>query len=257
MPVLSIITINYNNKTGLEKTIASVISQTTKDIEFVIIDGGSTDGSLDVIKKHEKEIAHWTSEKDKGIYNAQNKGILKATGEYCLFLNSGDILASDNVLNSVIPQLKQVDIVYGDLVTIDNKGTREELVSPDILDVPLFMVSTLWHPTAFIKRDLFSKYGLYNEEFKITGDYEFFIRSILKNNASTKHISVPVSVFDLTGISNSANTEAQHNIERKKSWLLNYSAPEIEAFEKYTQLLRSREYKIGRLVNKFFKPFKK
>jgi len=257
MKLLSVITINYNNKAGLEKTIASVVSQNTKELEFIIIDGGSTDGSVDVIKSNEKNISFWCSEKDNGIYHAQNKGIAKANGEYCLFLNSGDVFASDDVANTILPQLKEADIVYGDLITNDEKGVKESLSSPDVLDVPQFMVSTLWHPTAFIKRALFSRCGTYNESFKITGDYEFFIRSILKNNASTKHISIPISIFDLGGISNSSGTEAQHDLERKKSWQVNYSQPEIEAFEKYTQILRSREYKIGKLVNKFFKPFKK
>ena len=98
MPVLSIITINYNNKAGLDKTILSVIDQTDKSFEFLVIDGGSDDGSKELIKKYSKEIAYSVSEKDHGIYNAQNKGVLKATGDYCLFLNSGDCLESNDTL---------------------------------------------------------------------------------------------------------------------------------------------------------------
>jgi glycosyltransferase involved in cell wall biosynthesis len=98
---LSIITINYNNRDGLEKTIRSVIDQRFTDFEFIVIDGGSTDGSVDNIRKYENKINYWCSEKDAGIYNAQNKGIKKAKGEYCLFLNSGDFLYNEDVLNKI------------------------------------------------------------------------------------------------------------------------------------------------------------
>src|ERR1700741_3090435 len=103
MPKISIITINYNDKTGLEKTISSVAGQSYADYEFIVIDGGSTDGSVEVIKKHESKISEWVSENDSGIFNAQNKGANKATGNYLLFLNSGDVLADKDVLKSVEP----------------------------------------------------------------------------------------------------------------------------------------------------------
>ncbi|MBL7911112.1 MAG: glycosyltransferase [Bacteroidia bacterium] len=257
MPILSIITINYNNKVGLEKTITSVISQSDKSFEFIVIDGGSTDGSVDIIEKHKSAITYAVSEKDNGIYNAQNKGIAKANGDYCLFLNSGDTLANENVIKEIRQHLAGIDIVYGDLITINAEGKKEQLKSPEKADAPHFMVSTLWHPTAFIKRSLFEKFGAYNETLKITGDYEFFIRTVLKNNVSTKHVSFPISIFDLGGISNSEASNELHTIERRKSWQLNYTDAEIEAFEKYTQLVRSREYKVGQLFKKIFKPFSK
>lgn len=257
MPILSIITINYNNKAGLEKTVMSVISQSDKSFEFIVVDGGSTDGSLDIIEKHKPAITYSVSEKDNGIYNAQNKGIGKAKGDYCLFLNSGDIFANENVFKNIKQHLVGTDIVYGDLITIDAEGKKEHLKSPEKADAPHFMVSTLWHPTAFIKRSIFEKYGFYNEILKITGDYEFFIRAVLKNNVSTKHVSIPISIFDLGGISNSEANNELHTIERRKSWQLNYTDAEIEAFEKYTQFVRSREYKVGQLFKKIFKPFSK
>lgn len=257
MPILSIITINYNNKVGLEKTILSVIAQSEKSFEFIVIDGGSTDGSIDIIEENKSAITYFVSEKDAGIYNAQNKGIAKAKGDYCLFLNSGDVLADESVVKSIKQHLNGTEIVYGDLITIDAAGKKEELHSPEKVDAPHFMVSTLWHPTAFIKRSVFEKLGVYNESLKITGDYEFFIRAVLKNNVSTKHVSLPISIFDLSGISNSVENNELHAVERKKSWQLNYTDAEIEAFEKYTQFVRSREYKVGQLFKKIFKPFSK
>jgi len=111
-PKLSIITVNLNNAEGLRKTIESVVTQTFTDFEYIIIDGGSTDGSVEIIKLYADKITYWVSEPDKGIYNGMNKGIMVAKGEYCQFLNSGDWLVNENVLKEVFAD---VDIVYGDL----------------------------------------------------------------------------------------------------------------------------------------------
>lgn len=230
------ITINYNNADGLKKTIESVVSQTFKEFEFIVIDGKSGDSSIEIIKET-KQIDYWESEKDNGIYHAQNKGAKKATGEYCLFLNSGDCLAEASTLEKVVKQLDK-DIVYGDLWTENAKGERMKAVSPDILGVYHFMISTLWHPCSFIKRSLFEKYGYYNENFKITGDYEFFIRVVLKNKVSYRHISVPISIFDTSGTSNKPENQLLEKEERKKSWALNYSGLFVKIFEKYTKLKR-------------------
>jgi len=174
-----------------------------------------------------------------------------------LFLNSGDVLANETVVKDLKSHLKEVGIVYGDIITIDKTGKKEYLTSPEKLDVPHFMVSTLWHPSAFIKREVFTKFGLYNEELKITGDYEFFIRVILKHNVLTKYVKLPISIFDLSGISNSEKTNELHTAERKKSWQLNFSDDIILTFEKYTQVIRSREYMLGKLIKKILKPFSK
>ena len=118
MPKLSVITINFNNAIGLEKTIKSVIEQKFTDFEFVIIDGDSSDGSKEIIKKYSNKISYWVSEKDKGIYNAQNKGIERAIGEYCLFLNSGDYLVDTTVFQTVFSEKRTQDIIYGDMITV-------------------------------------------------------------------------------------------------------------------------------------------
>ncbi len=113
MVKLSIITVNLNNSAGLRKTIESIVKQTFKDFEYIIIDGGSTDGSAEVIKEFADKITYWVSEPDKGIYNAMNKGILHAKGEYLLFLNSGDWLADDDLLSKVFCEPRTADIIYG------------------------------------------------------------------------------------------------------------------------------------------------
>jgi glycosyltransferase involved in cell wall biosynthesis len=247
MALISVITINYNNAEGLKKTIDSVIGQTFKDLEFIIIDGGSTDKSIEIIKQS-TGISSWVSEKDNGIYHAQNKGIAKATGEYLLFLNSGDILAENNTLEKVAPYLSKSDIVYGDLITEDGKGVRKQETSPEALDVYHFMISTLWHPCTFIHTSVFKRFGNYNEEFKITADYEFFIRAVLKHGVSYKHIPVFICVFDLKGVSNDSGNDKLQTEERKKSWLANFSPAAMSSFEEHTKLLRSGEYAIGKKI---------
>lgn len=251
MPLISVITINYNNAQGLKKTIDSVTGQSFTDVEFIIIDGKSTDESVEIIKQSNK-ISYWQSEKDNGIYHAQNKGIAKATGDYLLFLNSGDVLANGETLKKASSHLNKTDIVYGDLITEDAKGVRKEESSPEVLDVYHFMISTLWHPVSFIHNSVFKRYGNYNEEFKITADYEFFIRTILKHNVSYKHIRVPICVFDLKGISNNPENDKIQTEERKKSWLINFSPAAVASFEEHSRLLRSGEYAIGKKIKKLF-----
>ena len=205
IPKLSIITINYNNADGLKQTLHSVLEQTYQEYEYIIIDGGSNDESKQHILACQDRLGYWCSEKDKGIYNAMNKGILKATGEYILFLNSGDYLHDNKVLEKVIPNLSGEDIVYGDLLLLDNGGKTKVRVYPDHLSLRYMLSDTIGHPASFIKRDLFSG-SLYSENLKIVSDWEFFLKKIIKCQASYKHIALLVSVFDLTGIS-SANIE--------------------------------------------------
>jgi glycosyltransferase involved in cell wall biosynthesis len=168
--VLSIITINLNNQTGLQKTIESVINQTFKNLEFIVIDGGSTDGSIEVIKLYQDKITYWISEHDEGIYNAMNKGIKIAKGRYCLFLNSGDFFISHDVIKLADPFSFTVPIVYG-----DGKVQQKKLITqnnlPDTLSLDYFFNISLFHPSTFIKRELFEIYGLYNENNKIVSDW--------------------------------------------------------------------------------------
>jgi len=251
MPVLSVITINLNNKSGLQKTLASVASQTFKDIEYIVIDGGSNDGGVELIKANEKNITKWQSEPDRGIYDAMNKGIEKATGEYLLFLNSGDVLADNKIIEEIFSESQSADIIYGDLVTINEKGEKKKHKSFSDANVYNLMISTIWHPCSFIKRDIFTKYGLYNIDFKLAGDYEFFIRSVLKSGAGAKYIGKSISMFDMRGVSNKKDNRQLMDSEREKAWQLNFSEPMIDFFKKSVTLYRSREYKLGKLVTKF------
>lgn len=214
---LSIITINYNNKSGLITTINSIVNQTNRNFEYIVIDGGSTDGSKDVILENESNISSWVSEPDKGIYNAMNKGIKKATGEFVIFISSGDILFDDNVIENTIGLLdSSFDFIYGNLYYNDNKKNIMIATPPDKLSFSYFIHNSLPHPACFIKRDLFEKHFYYNENLKIVSDWEFFIYCICKQNSPYKHIDQVISNFDMSGIStnpeNNLKIENEHKI---------------------------------------------
>jgi len=199
--VISIITINYNNAIGLEKTIKSVVSQTHKDFEYIIIDGNSTDRSKEIISKYKDNITSAISEPDSGVYNAMNKGIKTSKGDYLLFLNSGDILENNDVLKNVNKELKSgLDIYYGNLIFENNNSKRLEIY-PNKLSFRFFCEKSLPHPASFIKRELFDSISYYNENLKIVSDWEFFMIAICKYNVSHKHINQTITVFDTCGMS--------------------------------------------------------
>lgn len=217
MRKLSIITINFNNAAGLKRTIESVINQTSNEFEYILIDGGSTDGSLDVIKTYQNQLTYWVSEKDQGIYNAMNKGIQKAQGEYCQFLNSGDWLASPRVIDEVVAQLDGNSITYGNMIKVwaDGKTLKNGAIEPYSLFT--FYKGTLNHPSAYIKRALFNVYGLYDETLRIVADWKFYLIAIGLHNESVQYLDIDVAYFDMSGISTTQKelerTERRHVLE--------------------------------------------
>lgn len=195
--LLSIITINYNDKEGLARTMDSVLSQTYTDYEYIVIDGGSDDGSKAVIEQHQDKLGYWVSEPDNGIYNAMNKGIAKAKGDYILFLNSGDYLNDDEVLNSIKLHFNTtLDIYYGNLYLIDAKGDKRFHELPEKLTFEFFFRRTLPHQSAFIKRSLFDTVFMYNEKLKIVSDWEFFICAIFFHQATLGYMNHTICVYD-------------------------------------------------------------
>lgn len=212
---ISIITINLNNKVGLERTILSVIEQSYTDFEYILIDGGSDDGSVEIIKESEKKIAYWVSEKDNGIYNAMNKGILKANGDYCLFINSGDIFTKSTILDEMISYINDEDILYGNGFFEAKNNTLEKLECPENLTLGFFTLYCLLHPCTLIRKSLFDKYGLYNESNKIISDYEFFIETTILNKVKTKFIPLDIAIAEDNGISRRDDYKAILAEERK------------------------------------------
>jgi len=209
-PQLSIITINFNHKKGLAKTIASVINQSYTNYEYIIIDGGSIDGSTEEIKRNSSKLTYWISEPDKGVYHAMNKGINVATGEYCLFLNSGDCLTDKNILSNLFQENHQEDILYTDAYFGNSRYTYSSFLSLEFL-----LTKSLCHQSTLIKKHLFDKYGLYKENHRIYSDWDFLLNVILLENCSYKYVdSVCISKIEIGGISQQIKNEKIRNIER-------------------------------------------
>jgi glycosyltransferase involved in cell wall biosynthesis len=229
----SVITINYNNCVGLRKTIESVVAQTFKDFEWIVIDGGSTDGSLKVIEQFASYMAYWVSEPDKGIYNAMNKGIKVATGEYLLFLNSGDWLASNAVLQEVSDASPTADFVYGN--HIERDGSVED--GPYPLTFLRMYRSTICHQDIFHSKRLFVQ-RQYDESYKIVSDWKFLFEEIVRKGASVQKINVVVSALE---DGNSYNVKL---LPKERSVVLEnlYSEMEREAIEEYLKMKESGWY---------------
>lgn len=205
---LTIITINRNNAAGLEKTLLSINAQTCKDFEHIIIDGASDDGSVDVIKKYDDGCVErrWISEPDKGIYNAMNKGIRMAKGEYLQFLNSGDTLATKDVVETMLQGLEQCNyptMFYGNMLKDNVKGKilRDRCFAGADITFLGFYVGTLNHSPAYICRQLFDKYGLYDENLKIVSDWKWYLQAIILGGEKPVYRDIDVTVFDMNGIS--------------------------------------------------------
>lgn len=238
MGKISVITINYNEKEGLRKTIQSVVGQTYADIEYIVIDGGSTDGSKELIETHQDKIHYWISEPDSGIYNAMNKGIRAATGDYLLFMNSGDcFLEPDTVSKAEKLMVDDYGIYYGDLIYFNKRKKKyEDWVFPNKLSLGFFIENSLPHQGSFIKRSLFESISMYNENLKIASDWEFFIVAICIEKVSYKHIGIVISEYDFTGISSDP-----------KNYQLVASEKKI-TFDKYFSMMID-DYKIIKLLD--------
>lgn len=214
-PHISIITINKNNLEGLKKTIKSVIGQTWKNFEFIVVDGGSTDGSKEYLQKNDLKIDHWVSETDKGVYHGMNKGIKLAKGEYLLFLNSGDHFFTNQVLAENYEFFKDYDLIYFNLKMI---GENQEFIAnyPSKLRFSHFVEDTLPHPSTFIKSELFKLVGFYDEKLSIVSDWKFFLNSVCKYNCTYLKINSILSIYYLDGISSKSENSDLVASERKK-----------------------------------------
>lgn len=209
MSILSIITINRNNVSGLEKTIHSVLSQSTTEFEYIIIDGASNDGSVETIRRYADcfgERMKWISEPDKGIYNAMNKGIRMADGEYVEFLNSGDALVALDVVEKMYKALEDNNypsILYGNMLKDmpNGKILRDKCFAGEDITFLGFYTGTLNHSPAYIKKDLFDKYGLYDESLKIVSDWKWYLQAIILGEEKPIYTDIDVTLFDMHGIS--------------------------------------------------------
>ncbi|MBQ8679084.1 MAG: glycosyltransferase [Treponema sp.] len=262
-PFLSIITINYNNADGLRRTMGSVKSQSSKNYEHIIIDGGSTDKSVSVIKEflsdsdYAKQVTFWCSEKDRGIYDAMNKGTLHANGRFCLYLNSGDYLADNNVVERFSDyDLPPDQIIYTNAIFFNSKKEWKEN-PPSVIKASIFFEkSPLNHQNILFPLN-FIKENPYSLEYKICSDFELCLKAFFKNKLNFKYIDDVISKYENeTGISSSEETK-QLRSEEWNAQLRKYipsqfwdDMTELEVYEKkYHGILR----KIKNLLNKYSK----
>ena len=284
---LSIITINYNNAEGLRKTLASVAAQTYRDIEHIIIDGGSTDGSVDIIKEYVRNVERmndermnvvWSSEPDKGIYNAMNKGIEIALGrrivnsfnrsersedknkelpDYIWILNSGDCVASADVVKQMMTEVERMNNITNERVPIlmgnivhtyaDERKEREKKVknvnalSPRPMDVSMltFYTGTVPHDAAFVRSDLFEKYGLFDDSMKICADWKLYLDMIALGGIQPLYVDIDVVNFDMSGISNTNNE--LRSTERRMYLEQVLPASVLKDYDAYARSIRQYE----------------
>lgn len=213
---LSIITINYNNRLGLQKTIDSIICQTWRDFEWIVIDGGSTDGSKELIEEYQDHFAYWCSEPDKGVYNAMNKGIAKACGKYLNFMNSGDCFFDKSSLQAFnVCYNPSIDVYYGDADFYDDEGNIFlKMRLPNRISARFYMSGrNISHQSSFIKASLLKRH-LYDESYKLAADGDFFFWLLLRRY-KFKHIDKVLVKSDVPGLS--ANQKlAQEEVSRFK-----------------------------------------
>lgn len=205
---ISIITINRNNAIGLEKTLRSVASQTFKEFEYIIIDGASTDDSIDIIRRYESRFSHlkWVSEPDSGIYNAMNKGIRMATSDYIQILNSADCITAPDVTANMLVALEKAgnpSILYGNMIKCFPDGRRmiDKCFAGQEITMFGMFTGTLNHNPTYIRRDLFGKYGYYDESLRIVSDWKWYLQAIVLGGEKPQYVDLNVTLFDMTGIS--------------------------------------------------------
>lgn len=242
----SIITVNYNNREGLRRTIESVVNQTFRDFEFIVIDGGSTDGSADVLRAYDKDITYWVSEKDSGIYNGMNKGIAEATGDYFNFMNSGDCFYDEQVLQRLVGKGITHDIIVGRDFHYDAETQKGfATILPPRISMLTFFIQTLPHQSTFFKRNLFQECP-YDENLRIVSDVKFFIQKLCIENRSIELVDDIICRREPDGISKAYNerriTEHRAVIEQ----VLPIGA--IKDYKVLAQLDKTTLYRLMRLI---------
>jgi glycosyltransferase involved in cell wall biosynthesis len=245
---LSIITINYNNFLGLQKTVESVTSQTWQEFEYIVIDGGSTDGSAAYLESQTNNITYWISEPDKGIYNAMNKGIAMATGEYLFFLNSGDHFINTLSLQEVQKHLFKQDVIYFNINVI-HKENSYVLENPAVLSFSYLHNNLPCHQCTFIHQSVFERVGYYDESLKIVADWKLLLQAILKHNVTYRKVDAVFSIFYKDGISSIPENQSIMEAERTQVLEIEFPVLLIDLKEYFMQQRIIRNLRKSRKIN--------
>lgn len=228
---VSIITVSYNSEQTIEETILSVLNQSYKNIEYIIIDGNSADNTKNIINKYRDKISQFISEPDNGIYDAMNKGIEKASGDIIGILNSDDTYAYDNVINDVVEKITcdNTDSLYANLVYVDRNNTdniTRTWIAGKYQHNKFLKGWMPPHPTFFVKKEIYNNYGCFNTNFKSSADYELMLRFIHKNKISISYLDKVIIKMKSGGQSNvSIFNRIKANREDKLAWKINGLKP--------------------------------
>ena len=238
--IISVITVSLNSENTIKRTIDSVVSQLVDGVEYIIIDGGSTDNTVNIIKNYSAHLSKWVSEEDNGIYDAMNKGIKIAKGDYVCFLNSDDYFEDNEVVNMInsINDSKDADVVYGNIRYLFPDGkikySKLNLDVIDFLDKGMYLP----HPSLLAKKKLFGEIGLFDAQYKIAADYDWILHLYLeKGKDAFFHSDSFATIFSMDGISNKHYVQAlieSRNISLKYAKLYKYSNEKTKEIEKYT-----------------------
>ncbi len=202
-PFITVVTICYNSKNHIKETITSVLNQSYSNKEYIIIDGASTDGTLEIIEPFRKHIDIFISEPDNGIYHAMNKAVSKSSGEWVIFMNAGDVFVDNSILKQVSYSLnKDIDVLYGDILVLKNKKLEVKEAPPEIND---FHRMPFCHQAVFTSTSLLKEYP-FDEKYHLSADFKFY-KQLQLNNFRFQKTPIPITVYDRTGISNSQRTK--------------------------------------------------
>ncbi len=235
---LSVITVNLNNKAGLDRTLKSVFDQTSRDYESIVIDGHSNDGSREVIAAYAGRVNKWVSEKDSGIYNAMNKGIRMAEGDYLLFLNSGDNLYSPDTLEKVFKQQFSEDFIVFDIELVKKAGREIRRLDKDPRQI--LIMGEIFHQAVFHHRRIFQKLGLYDEAFPFFADYLLFLRAFFKAGCSCRTVHETLVEYDhIFGMSSDIRNAQRLHDERRKAQRNVFDPEIVDALEEQYREIES------------------
>ena len=246
---ISIITIAYNSEETIEDTILSVINQTYNDIEYIVVDGGSTDKTLEIIEKYKNQIDIVISEPDKGIYDAMNKGVRTANGELVGILNSDDFYANSSVIENISKNIKGYDSIYADLVYVDRVDTNKIIRywKSGVYKKGAFLKGWMPpHPTFFLRKKIYDRFGTYNLALKSADDYELMLRVLHKENISTTYYPEIITKMRVGGQSNaSISNRLKANKEDREAWEINQIDPKfyslyLKPLRKISQFIRKK-----------------
>lgn len=228
---VSIITVCRNVEETLEETVISVLSQTYPHIEYIIIDGVSTDNTDRIINKYADKLAYFVSEKDSGMYEAMNKGIKVANGDIIYFLNSGDKLFHSSIVANIIGNFNKsnIELLYGDIIEFDKNTGICNIKKHNKINKAYLYTNAICQQSIFYRKEVFEKYGYFDDRYKIVGDREWLFRAFIKEKIKAKYISIPFALFEKGGVSNNATYEKIHAEERKDFKKL-YFNPHIVSF---------------------------